>query len=372
LELLKKEIALRRKTEKPLEDQIKEKVKTARVKPQIELVSSGCDVLDTHIGGGFGVGTVVNLAGKRSTAKTLLILMHIAKCIQKYRDKFQWRYDDVESGMLFDTETMFGFPIYNDNLICSGTVEEFNFNFTKFCKGLRKGQRAVYVVDSLDMLPPQAALKRSDEEYKTMESGKVYDKGTYGKEKQMYLSANFFSQKAAMARDHNCILIFVSQLRANFDSVFGEKEKKGGGFALDHQNSLEIWLYKKSDISVEKEIRGIKRPITKGSEMEARVKKNKITGQRSRCFFSVIDDMGIDNVGSNVDYLYGLKNERGARGKFPTVKWDRKEFKRRDTLIKYIEKNNQEDLLIKEINLLRREILEAVSSQDRKRNIITA
>lgn len=361
---------MRKIKEESLEDQVKERAKKPRAFPKIELIPSGCDVLDVHIGGGFPLGGVVNLAGKPSTAKTLLLLMLIMKCLQKYRDKFKWRYDDVEHRMLFDTDEMFGYSIYGKNMVHSKTVEEFNYNFTKFCESLEPDEKGVYIVDSLDMLPSQSDIKRSEEEFKTIDSGKTFEKGTYGKGKQLYLSANFFNQKAGMARDHNCTLIFVSQLRANFDAVFGEKYKKGGGYALDHQNSLEIWLYKKSDIKIEKDIRGIKRTEKKGAEIEAKVKKNSITGLRSQCHFSVLNDLGIDNVTSNIDYLYGLKKDNGTRGRFPVVKWDGKEFKKRNSLIQYIEENNQEDILIREIWKLRQEILDAMESKERKKNKI--
>ena len=355
----------RPRKQKPLEEQVKEKAKSTIIKPKIELISSGCDILDIHIGGGFPVGTIINIAGPPSAAKTMLILKHISRCIKSLAEKFKWRYDDVEYRMLFDTEDLFGFPILDDNLNHSRTIEEFNYNFTKFCKGLKKGERALYVVDSLDMLPPQDAVNRSEEEYKTMDVGKKYEKGTYALKKQMYLSADFFNQKAAMARDHNCTLIFISQLRANIGAIFGEKWKKSGGCALNHQNTLEIWLEKIGTIKKDKIIREIKRSEILGMIVRANTKKNSVTGKRSKCVFEVLDDIGIDNVASNIKYLFG--------DNCSSFNWDGKEFKgrgkdeARNLLIRYIEENNQEEKLIEEIKLLRKEIQESFSSSGRKK-----
>ena len=97
--------------------------------PTVELISSGSDLLDLALGGGFPLGKVINVIGDKSSGKTLLICEAIARAYVKYKEKIHVDYDDTEAGFSFDTQEIWGFtmPVLVDSKKeddCSETVED--------------------------------------------------------------------------------------------------------------------------------------------------------------------------------------------------------------------------------------------------------
>ncbi len=97
---------------------------------QITKVTSGSDIFDLALGGGFPIGKIINIVGDNSTGKTLLSCELIARAKQEYGDKLKWYYDDAETGFSFDTKEMYGFEIMKEECTPSYTVEDFDLNLT--------------------------------------------------------------------------------------------------------------------------------------------------------------------------------------------------------------------------------------------------
>lgn len=342
-------------------EQVVKSIKEPKQVHQVELISSGCDVLDLALGGGFPLGCVVNLVGDTGSGKTLLTTECLIKAINEHKDRCVWIYDDVESRYSFNTDHIYGTTLNPENFRCSRTVEDFNYNFTKFLKTIQEDQFGIYITDCLDMMSSKASMKRSEAEFKTMDAGKTFDEGTYGLEKQKYLSVDFFAKKAAEAKESNCLLIIISQVRHKIGGIqYGKRWTRAGGQALLHQAYQIIWL-----AEIEKFMAGNRKS---GISIKADIEKNNLGSFVVKCYFEDIMNYGIDNIGSNLNYFFDLITDTGKRRGLTNVEWDGKPFKTRRKLLSYIEENNQENQLKEAIKIKwEAEDAKADLSKNRKR-----
>lgn len=344
-----------------LVDQVVKRAKEPKQACQVELISSGCDILDLALGGGFPLGCVINLVGDTGSGKTLLATEFLVKAINRYKDRCKYLYDDVESRYSFNTHHIYNTILNPENFRSSRTVEDFNYNFTKFIKTIEPGQFGIYITDCLDMMSSKASMKRSEAEFKAMDSGKVFDEGTYGLEKQKYLSVDFFAKKVAEAKEKNCLLIIISQVRHKIGGIqYGRKWTRAGGQALLHQAYQIIWLSE-----IERHMKGDRKS---GVSIKADIEKNNLGSFAVKCWFEDIINYGIDNIGSNLNYLFDLITDTGKRRGLTSVEWDDQVFKTRRKLISHIEENNQEDQLREAVKVKwEAEDTKADQSKDRKR-----
>jgi RecA/RadA recombinase len=272
--------------------------------------STGCDLLDMVVGGdkdvfGFRAGKVINIVGDKSSGKSFLAAELIANALkQKYGNKFKWVYDDCESGFTFDTSSLYGFDVIPDDCVKSETVEELYCHFREFLEGIKNDEVGIYVIDSLDGLSSDELLNRSDKRFNAYKKGKTLDKGSYQMGAAKFMSQEFFRGLAGIMQEKNVLLIIISQVRDNIDPFSFKKLKRGGGKALDHYCDIVLWLanvakIKKKDRVVEIVVR-------------AKTEKSKTPRPFRTCDFSIIFDYGLDNIGSNLDYLFDLRGDSGA------------------------------------------------------------
>lgn len=299
--------------------------------------NTGCTLLDLVVGGAknvFGVpaGRFINIVGDKSAGKTFLSNEIIASAYHKYGSKkFKWVYDDCESGYSFDTECMYGFEIMPENPIHSRTVEEAFCNINDFADKLKGDQFGIYVLDSLDGLTSQEQDDRAEERLKAFHAEKTFDKGTYGMGKQKYLSQEFFPQLCSIIENKNVLVIIISQIRENIDMFSFEKYSRSGGKAMDFYAHSVIWLATAKYIT--------KKDRKVGVVVKAKTTKSKTPRPFRECFFSFLYDYGLDDIGSNVDYLFDLRTEKGELNtKAKAVKWEGDELSLED-LKKFIEDN---------------------------------
>ena len=283
--------------------------------------NTGCTLLDLVIGGAkniFGIpaGRFINIVGDKSAGKTFLSNEIIASAYHKYGSKkFKWVYDDCESGYSFDTETMYGFEIMPENPIHSRTVEEAFCNITDFAGKLKGDQFGIYVLDSLDGLTSQEQDDRAEERLKAFHAEKTFDKGTYGMGKQKYLSQEFFPQLCSTIENKNVLVIIISQIRENIDMFSFEKYSRSGGKAMDFYAHSVLWLATAKYI--EKKGRKV------GVVVKAKTTKSKTPRPFRECFFSFLYDYGLDDIGSNIDYLFDLRTEKGELNtKAKAIQWN--------------------------------------------------
>ena len=280
---------------------------------------TGCRVFDKVIGGnknvlGVPAGRFINVVGDRSAGKTFLSNEFIAWAYHNLGKNFKWVYDDCESGYSFDTESLYGFDIMPENPVHSTTVEEAFYHITKFAEKLKDNQFGIYVLDSLDGLTSEEQDKRAEERIKCIEDEKEM-KGTYGMGKAKYLSQEFFPQLCSVIEDKNILVIIISQIRDNVDMFSFEKYARAGGKALDFYAHSVIWL------ATAKKIEKKDRPV--GVVVKAKTTKSKTPRPFRECFFSFLYDYGLDCIGTNVDYLFDLRTEKGELNKKANaIQWD--------------------------------------------------
>lgn len=282
---------------------------------------TGCTLLDLVIGGAknvFGIpsGRFINIVGDKSAGKTFLSNEIIASAYHKYGSKkFKWVYDDCESGYSFDTESMYGFEIMPENPIHSRTVEEAFCNISDFADKLKDDQFGIYVLDSLDALTSDEQDDRAEERLKAFHNGKTFDKGTYGMGKQKYLSQEFCPQLCSVIENKNVLVILISQIRENIDMFSFEKYSRSGGKAIDFYAHSVLWLATAKYIT--------KKDRKVGVVVKAKTTKSKTPRPFRECFFSFLYDYGLDDIGSNVDYLFDLRTEKGELNtKAKAIQWN--------------------------------------------------
>ena len=318
-------------------------------------IPTGCTLLDLILGGGYPVGKIVNIVGDKSSGKTLLAAEAIAKARAMYGDRLKWIYDDAEAGFSFNTKQLYGFEITKEGQ-CSTTIEDFMLRLKSACMDSKDDELLVYVLDSLDSLTSEAELKRQKKRERALEKGEEADVGTYGLEKQKMLSELFRLLRRDI-KDKNCLLIIISQVRSNIGVMFGEKYIRTGGKALDFYASQILWLAEAEKHYKEGRVVGV--------TIKAKAKKNKISRPFREGFLELLFDYGIDDIATNIQYLYDLKTPAG-KTKSEKLNWDGKPFIMRG-LVKHIEKNSFETELRKRVAEKWNQVEDSISSKERKK-----
>lgn len=357
------------KSEKVIKQALKSKPqKTTR--KDIQFYSSGISLLDLCLGGGFGKGCISNIIGGESSGKTLLGCETIG-CNYAKSKKFKHFIDDAESGFTLDTEYLWNFKA---NLIIpkSETVEEFEYNIEKTLSYLRENN-GFYVLDSLDGLSNESEQKKYKKKISKMRKKVEEDKESNEKEKGEYVGAGKAKEMSLFFRILNgkiektgLHLLVLSQKRDKIGVLFGKREDRTGGKALNYYAGQIIWLYVIQKIERTVIIDGVKYERINEVLIRADVTKNKLGKAFRKCFLFVNLDMGVDNIKSNIYFLYNLITPKGELRKLGNLSWDKKEYTL-EKLIKYIEDNNLEIELEKRVISLWNEIEEKIiTSRKRK------
>lgn len=280
--------------------------------------TTGSDLLDMVIGGKKGVfgalaGTFINLCGEKATGKSFVCSTMIAANVAKYGKKFKWNYDDIENGCTFDSQKMYGIEILHASTLYSSTVEEAFYNIAKFCDTIKKDECGIYVLDSLDSLTSDEQNERAEDRIKAYDAGKEYDSGSYQMGKAKYLSREFFPQLCSLIENKNVLVIIVSQVRDNIGGM--TKYTRAGGVAIDHYASVVVWFALKHKDTPKGEVTGV--------IVEAKTTKLRASRPFRSCFLQIDFNYGMDNIGSNIDYLFGLRTEQGQlNAQAKSIAWE--------------------------------------------------
>lgn len=272
-------------------------------------LSTGCTLLDLVVGGGKGLGfpagKIVNIVGDKSSGKTFLAAEMVAKNVHTHGERFLWNYDDSETGFTFDTQGLYGVDLMHPETLLSSTVEELDGNVGIFVDRLKRSQLGIYVLDSLDGLSDTEKEEMSERRQKLVEQGKALEeKGSYGMGSAKFLSQHFFKTKTAKLSDSNALLVVISQVRENIGAgLYGKRHVRSGGKALDFYCHTVLWLANVSRI--------MKNDRQIGVVIEAKTEKSKTARPFRSCHFVVYFDYGVDNIGSNLDYLFDLRGKDG-------------------------------------------------------------
>jgi hypothetical protein len=267
--------------------------------------------------------------------------------------------DDIERGALFDIAHYFGEatadrvepPNIDENgePIYSSSIEDFFYHIDD---AIKEGTPFVYVLDSMDALTSVSEREKFEETKKASRAGKTTT-GSYGDGKAKKNSAGI-RQLIRPLQESGSILIIINQTRDNLGFSF-QKKSRAGGHALRFYATAEMWSSVTK--SIKKTVNGKPRKI--GSQIEIRVEKNRITGREERVVIPIYPSIGIDDVGSCVDYLIeeGVWKERA--GSIDATEF---EFRgKKDKLIAHIEKEGAELRLREMVEKKWNEILDATT-----------
>ena len=326
-----------------------------RTKEKARYITTGCTLRDLELGGdtgcyGYRVGKLYNLVGDSSTGKTLVAVQSVVANYFKLGDKFVWCYDDAEKGNTFDVEHIYGMtkPLITEDTPSSATVEELYNNIRQFQKTIKPSQIGMYIVDSLDSITSDATIQRGDDRYKKFEDGKVFKEGTYALDKPRFLSFEFFPDIARRIEGSNIVLLIISQVRDNINaSMFEKKQKRAGGRALQFYCHTVEWLASVQKREMEDEASGLR----SGGVVVSETEKSKTPRPFRKAVFTVDFSIGIDDIASNIDYLYDLRTDKAYKLR-PTkqnkLEWDEGLYTR-DELCDFIYDNQLEAELKKRV-----------------------
>lgn len=331
-----------------------------REKPRLDsegALSSGSTLLNLACtdtaGFAFLKGGYYYLVGDSASGKTFTTLTCFAEATRSPAFKhYRLIFDDVEGGALMDIEHYFGKAVVNrmeppatrkGQPVYSDTVESFYYHIWDLIK---QGDPFIYVLDSQDSLTSTAATNKFEKQKKAAEDEEEA-KGSYGDGKAKYHSEHLRQILAGLKKTKS-ILIIIGQTRDNLGMGF-EKKTRSGGKALRFYANLEIWTSITGKIK--RTVRGKERTI--GITCLAEVRKNRVTGKvgKDRAVeIPIYYDLGIDDVGSCVDYLISehywrkAKREDGEEGKKRV--YDAKDILftgSRDAIIEHIEDEGLEN-----------------------------
>jgi len=326
------------KIAKDFQKKVKEvKKEPSRLDPN-SLIPTGSTTFNLEcsgrIEGAFKLGKMVNLIGDSHSGKTIFGFTVFAECaLQPRFDKYRFIYDDVEAANEFDLVYLFGKDCADRiELVRSKTIEEYNDNVARY---LEDDRPFINILDSFDALTSEAAIEKDKENRKAREKGGKI-KGDYGDGKPKAF-AKFCSQRIQDLSDNKSAIIIISQTRDNigFGAMFTPKTRSGGR-ALKFYSFHEIWL-----ACQKKEKKGKRTVIT---NVQAKITKNKLTGNHGEVYFPILNDYGVDNLKSCINFLIDEGNWTGTSKAINT-----KGFIAEKTSIKgiidNIEKNDREDEL---------------------------
>jgi len=371
----------KKKTTKKKKSERTEKVKsllTSKRKKEVpQYLSSGSSLFNMALTGnpdhGFATGSYTYLVGDSMSGKTWFSLSCMAEAsIDSRFDEYRFIYDNVERGARMSMERFFGKrmadrlepPRWDGGAaVFSQTIEDMYFHLDD---ALDDGRPFIYVVDSMDSLSAEADDEKFKSRKKKARGNSTEDEsGSYGTAKA---KANSTMLRTVMGKleESGSILVVISQTRDNigFGSQYNPRTRSGGR-ALRFYADVEVWT---SVIrQVKKTYRGKKRPI--GTVVKLEVQKNRNNGKMSTVEVPFFYSVGIDEVGSMVDYLVGEGVwEEAKKTKTITATGLGPELHgRRETLIKTLEEQDMVPDLRELCSQVWQEIEEAIAVKRKSR-----
>ena len=223
----------------------------------------------------------------------------------------------------------------------SRTIEELDAKVSMFLDSLDEDEIGIYAVDSLDGLANNAKMAMSEEREKLLVQGKeVVNKGTYDLEKNKFLSQQFFPTQANRIEDKQAILLIVSQVREKLNApAFTDKMEVTGGKALTFYCHTRLVTARICKITKTVTVDGVEKEIEIGGVYEVKTKKSKTPRPYRSCRIVVYYEIGIDEIGSNIDYLFDLRSDQGKllESLCKAIPWEQKRETTPDNLKDWLE-----------------------------------
>jgi hypothetical protein len=188
----------------------------------------------------------------------------------------------------------------------SYTVEEMDGKLTNMLDWIPEDTYGVYAIDSLDGLADASKIAKEANRAKLQAQGKeVKDEGDYGAQIAKFLSQEFFRTKHRTLEKKKVALVIVSQTRTNMGAgTYAPKRKTSNGDAMEFYCHTRLKLSRLAYIE--------KNGEKIGAVVKATTTKSKTPRPYREVVYTFYFDYGIDNIGSNLDYLFDLRDERGT------------------------------------------------------------
>jgi RecA/RadA recombinase len=322
--------------------------------------------------GAFAKGSINTVPGKSASGKTALMLTMLAACAQiKGFDDYDLILDDAEEAQSFDLDYLFPSlvgrlkaPRYDGELpVHSNTVEDFEGNILLLTK---KERPFIYVLDSLDSLSSTAELEREfANAVKNAKSTEEKEKAkqSYGTEKARAISQTLRIVNGKIKNSDSALFI-IQQTKQNLNKIFKHSPDwiTSGGEAPFFYSFHRI--YTNSIKSYTGESKNIKHKI--GGLTQVQVLKNKLNGKKRTVEFDIYEDLGIDDLAGNIDFLKKTGKITGSpKVKFPEILGTETMY--RKDLIQFIEKENLEHIVQELVGKEWNQIEKDIRLTDRKR-----
>lgn len=292
-------------------EELKRAMRARLTVPPADLLSTGSTLLNLALSnnwrGGFAKGKYFLVVGDSESGKTWLTMQTLAEATRNIRFKdYRLIYDDVEHGALMDLEHYFGKtlakrvePPYVDEHnkpVYSEWIEDFYFGLDD---AFAEEEPFIWVEDSIDALNSEADDKKFYERKAARAKGKKAS-GDFGDGKAKVNSRNM-RRVARMLRDSGSILLVINQERDNPNAgLFESNRTHSGGRALKFYGGAQIWM-NRSKRTIKRKVMGKDRVV--GHYTKIRVVKNRLTGRARSIELPIINEYGMDDLGSCVDWL---------------------------------------------------------------------
>jgi recombination protein RecA len=251
----------------------------------IATFSSGRPSLDSKLGGGYGIGKIIEIYAESGCGKTGLAL----EAIKSMQDR-EGVCAIIDAEHALNTEYCEQIGVNTDDLyISQPTYGEQAFEAIRAL--INTGEVDLIVVDSVAAMIPKAELEG--------ESG----------EAKIALQARMMSQGMKLitgpASDNNCTVIFINQLRKTI-AMYGPSETTTGGKALKFYATQRLEIKNRGMIKEGDNIIGFKQQI--------KMVKNKVAAPFQVLQEDIIYGKGVDNTQGFVDALVyeGILTKAGA------------------------------------------------------------
>lgn len=338
--------------------------------PPVKLfLSTGCTLLNCALSnrhdGGWPSGRISNMVGETDTAKSLIGWQTLAEaCRNPNFDDYRLIFIDKESASIASRSSisrMFGKSLAerielltpsDENSQPPETVEQFHYYLLDLFDSNRP---FVCILDSLDHLPSEAELQKTEENKEAHDKGKE-SKGSYQMSKQKYLK-KMFGELSCQIMKTESILIPISQTIANIGSMFNPRTRAGGS-GLDFSSRIIFWLtHQESDKVKDRVI---------GRKLKCKVTKNHVTYDKRDVSFWVYDKLGVDDIKSNIEFLTKEQIWPKTGGWIIPEGMSEDKFQMKQ-LIKHIEDNNLENELAMLIGKTWEEIEKSITPNRKKK-----
>tara|TARA_R110001599_G_scaffold6042_3_gene30118 strand:- start:15473 stop:16531 length:1059 start_codon:yes stop_codon:yes gene_type:complete len=253
----------------------------------IPSISTGSLGLDIALGiGGLPLGRCIEVYGPESSGKTTLTLSTIAEAQKK---GYTCAFIDAEHALDPSYAEKLGVNV-DELLLSQPDTGEQALEIVDML--VRSNAVNLIVVDSVAALTPKAEIE-----------GEMGDS-------HMGLQARLMSQAlrklTGVAKNANCMIIFINQIRMKIGVMFGSPETTTGGNALKFYSSVRLDIRRIGSVKQGDEV--------VGNETRVKVVKNKVAPPFRQAEFQIMYGEGIYHMGEIIDLgvKQGLVDKAGA------------------------------------------------------------